>query len=167
MQPQDTPDERWLPVVGWEQSHRISSTGSVWSAHRGGRVLASWLNCHGYPLITLQFQGRKRHRTVYSLVAAAFIGPRPDGYEIDHLDNDPSNSRAANLEYVTRAENMNRLFMRRGGRQPNAKLAPADVQFLRTPEGRKARVSELVARFHVSRDTIITVRRGGNWPEIS
>lgn len=41
---------------------------------------------------------------VHALVAAAFIGPRPEGHDIIHLDGDPKNLHADNLAYVTRSE---------------------------------------------------------------
>lgn len=34
--PQDTPDERWLPVVGYEGLYWVSDTGRVWSKRRKG-----------------------------------------------------------------------------------------------------------------------------------
>lgn len=44
-------------------------------------------------------------RTVHSLVAEAFHGPRPRGLEVKHLDGVRSNCAAANLAYGTKAEN--------------------------------------------------------------
>jgi hypothetical protein len=42
---------------------------------------------------------------VHPLVAAAFIGPRPDGMEIRHLDGERFNNAAVNLCYGTPSEN--------------------------------------------------------------
>jgi len=44
-------------------------------------------------------------RTVHSLVAAAFIGPRPESQEVRHINGHPADCRAANLEYGTRSDN--------------------------------------------------------------
>ncbi|MBM7796867.1 HNH endonuclease signature motif containing protein [Pseudoglutamicibacter cumminsii] len=41
---------------------------------------------------------------VHTLVAAAFLGPRPEGHDIIHLDGDQVNLHADNLAYVTRSE---------------------------------------------------------------
>ncbi len=43
---------------------------------------------------------------VHTLVAAAFIGPKPEGKEVDHLDKNKENNYYKNLRYVTRKENM-------------------------------------------------------------
>lgn len=50
---------------------------------------------------------RKTYR-VASLVAAAFLGPKPDGLDVSHKDEDSSNNAASNLCYETRKENLNR-----------------------------------------------------------
>ena len=49
---------------------------------------------------------RGRAINVHTLVALAFIGPKPDGKEVDHIDKDRTNNYYKNLRYVTRKENM-------------------------------------------------------------
>lgn len=44
---------------------------------------------------------------VHKLVAEMFIGPRPQGYVIDHIDGNYLNNRVDNLRYCTRKENQN------------------------------------------------------------
>lgn len=70
---------------------------------RRGRVLRPQPHNNGYR--TVSPDGRK-HKTIHSLVAAAFLGPRPDGCDVNHIDGDKTNNAASNLEYVTRKENM-------------------------------------------------------------
>ena len=43
---------------------------------------------------------------VHHLVAEAFLGPRPDGYVVDHIDGNVKNNRAVNLRYVTTSHNL-------------------------------------------------------------
>lgn len=45
-------------------------------------------------------------RWVSSLVCAAFSGPKPEGHECMHLDEDHTNNRADNLRWGTRSENL-------------------------------------------------------------
>lgn len=42
----------------------------------------------------------------HQLVALAFIGPKPDGCEVNHIDLDKSNNRPWNLEYLTHQQNL-------------------------------------------------------------
>lgn len=50
--------------------------------------------------------GKNKPTLVHRLVAVAFLGPIPDGQEVNHLDGNKANNRASNLEYVTRKGNM-------------------------------------------------------------
>jgi hypothetical protein len=70
------------------------------------RVLSTRPNPgNGYLLVGLHHHRRQTTRTVHSLVAEAFIGPRPAGQQIRHLDGDPVNNHLGNLRYGTGAEN--------------------------------------------------------------
>ena len=58
----------------------------------------------------------------HTLMALTWIGPRPEGMEIDHLNGDRCDCSADNLEYVTPAENRKRAkllrVLRSIGRDP-------------------------------------------------
>ena len=70
-----------------------------------------------YPIMR-QYDKQMCHK----LVALTWIGPRPEGMEIDHLNGDILNWSADNLEYVTPAENRKRArllqVLRSIGRDP-------------------------------------------------
>ncbi len=74
-------------------------------------VLAG-MNDRGYLKVCLRRDGRKLNRKVHRLVAAAFLKSPdvdPEGDEriqINHLDSDKHNNRAANLEYSSARENV-------------------------------------------------------------
>lgn len=58
----------------------------------------------------------------HTLMALTWIGERPQGYEIDHINGDRCNYSADNLQYVTPAENRKRArllrVLRSIGRDP-------------------------------------------------
>ena len=97
--------EQWRPVVGWEGLYEVSSEGRVRSFRRGanGRILRPGIASHGYPTVAL---GRGNTQSVHVLVAAAFIGPCPEGQEVRHRDGKRSNPKAENLHYGTRGQNI-------------------------------------------------------------
>jgi len=102
-------DERWLPVPGFEEFYQVSDEGRVKGIRRSGSrggVLKPTLNPHGYLSVSLRRPGIRKERPIHRIVAAAFLGPRPEGMEVRHGDGDPTNNRLSNLSYGTHAQNM-------------------------------------------------------------
>ncbi len=93
--------ENWRPVVGCP-SYEVSDQGQVSS--KFGRILTGY-RINGYALVGLQIDKKQIRFLVHRLVAAAFIGPCPDGKEVDHINNIRTDNRAVNLHYLTRSEN--------------------------------------------------------------
>lgn len=59
----------------------------------------------GYDLcVRLNYRGKQKKWTLQRLVAACFLGPI-DGYEINHIDRNPTNNHIDNLERLTPSEN--------------------------------------------------------------
>ena len=116
----DSMPEEWRDVVGYEGLYRISSLGRVWSNHRGGRLLKLQpIGPRRYLHLVLYANGRHQNQYAHALVAAAFIGERPAGYEILHGDGDTANNSVGNLRYGTSSEN--KLDVVRHGRHNLAK----------------------------------------------
>lgn len=59
----------------------------------------------GYTLISFWHNKRLIARSLHSLVADAFLGDRPAGAQIRHLDGNPRNNAVTNLAYGTAREN--------------------------------------------------------------
>jgi NTP pyrophosphatase (non-canonical NTP hydrolase) len=59
----------------------------------------------GYEWVTLYGQGSPRKVRVHDLVAFQFLGTRPEGLQILHLDDNPLNNHVDNLRYGTPREN--------------------------------------------------------------
>lgn len=102
--------EEWKPVVGMEGWYEVSSTGRVRRSRPGkstvcGKILKIRKNPFGYLKICLSLNGIQFMRLVHVLVAEAFLGPKPDGMDVNHIDGNKANSRLDNLEYVTRSGN--------------------------------------------------------------
>ena len=121
----NTPDEKWLPVVGFEGKYSVSDQGRVRSESRYVRCLSGSPKnpvesrrllrqrilkvtmSSGYPKVALgkSAKGEDRGRRVHTLVAEAFIGPRPDGHYVRHLNDDPCDNWLENLAYGTPEQN--------------------------------------------------------------
>jgi len=100
--------EEWRPVVGYEGFYEVSDWGRVRSLPR---ILASQFNGEQYGRVRLFDDKGGKRRSIHSLVAEAFIGPRPSSlHEINHKNGKPADNRANNLEYMTKLENMRHSF---------------------------------------------------------
>jgi hypothetical protein len=176
--------ECWKPVLGYEDLYQVSDRGRVRRIAGGmgaclGRILRRRDNGVGYRFVTLYKEGKPRHRTVHSLVTEAFLGPRPDGLEVNHKNGVRRDNRLGNLEYVTRSENMRHAFdvlgrKAGGGGGPRgedhycAKLTEVIVKEIRRlhAEGGISRC-ELARRYGVSDVSIGLVLRRKTWAHVA
>lgn len=116
--------EIWREIPGWEGFYEVSDMGSVRSmertiyAHYGptgeyqgrtwkSRVLKQTIDYQGYPFVKLHRSSTNEHHriAVHALVARTFIGPRPEGMQVRHLNGNSSDPRVENLAYGTHTEN--------------------------------------------------------------
>lgn len=101
------PIEEWRDVPEWD-GYQISSYGRFRSVKRSEqKIIRTDVNRGGYVFVRPQTNGRSTRKNVriHRLVAAAFLGPCPDGFEVNHKDGNKLNNRVKNLEYVTPSEN--------------------------------------------------------------
>lgn len=99
--------ENWKPVRQ-NDNYEVSDLGRVRNA-KTKRVVKPYTDKdQTYDRVSLCDGGTHRKVMVHTLVAEAFIGPKPDGYEIDHLTTNIHDNRACNLKYVTKEENRNK-----------------------------------------------------------
>lgn len=115
----DLPGELWKAIDEFP-GYKVSNLGRVKRVvsrygHPSVRLLCSWVDSGtGYLRVGLR-HGLGVQQYVHWLVAAAFLGPCPDGYEIDHRDTDRSNSALSNLRYLPMPENRAQGNLRRTG----------------------------------------------------
>lgn len=108
--------EQWKPVTGFE-IYEISDHGNIRSIDRmsrnrlgsffvKGTVLRQQHNNRGYRYVRLWKDGLQIKKYIHRLVAEAFV-PNPNNLpQVNHLDNDPDNNMANNLEWCTHKQNM-------------------------------------------------------------
>lgn len=131
--------EKWVPIGGYESSYQVSNQGRVKSIDRLSidrrgrtrriepRTLKLKNNGSGYMFVTLCMRGQTRNFYVHRLVAEAFLKNKFRKAFVNHIDGNPSNNEANNLEWVTHAENIqhaydNGLFKQKGtGRRKKGK----------------------------------------------
>jgi hypothetical protein len=142
-----------------------SSEGRVRIVH----MIGTGKNDDGYFMVGLSGKEKIRYRCVHALVAEAFIGQRPEGLVIRHLDGNKENNTVSNLVYGTVAENsadevrLGRTHYSRkhgGGRYI---LSADDVRSIRRRSADGELNSVMALEYEVSLSTISHVVTGRTW----
>src|SRR5690349_7950956 len=134
----DCLNEEWRPIPGWEDYYAASTLGRIKriAKRNCGHIMKRGRLLKGYPAATLTRPDRKPlTATLHGLVAAAFIGVRPLGLEVNHKDGNKMNTRPDNVENVTPKRNKQHaaemLLGYVGEKNGSAKLTADDVMELR------------------------------------
>jgi hypothetical protein len=162
---EQTTDEQWRAVPGYEGLYEVSNEGRVWSHHKH-RLMVPDRNPNGYHYLLLYKDGRRRRFTVHRLVALTFIGPRPERQEVCHQNGLRSDNRLSNLRYDTpHANNLEKWgqgTMPHGEQHASAKLTAIAVLEIRRLAAHFTQV-QLAQRYGVSQQVISAIIRRKRW----
>jgi len=176
--------EEWRPVPEFEGLYEVSDLGRIRSCDRisptknrwgqilrrfPGRTLSCKPNSGGYPQVTLcDGDGGRVQKLLHWLVAAAFLGPRPDGLAVLHRDGIKKNCAISNLSYGTGKQNSADAIRHgtqvRGERQGQAKLTECAVREIRSAGMTNEQFAQ---KFGVSENTVAIARRGDSWKHVT
>lgn len=160
--------EEWRDIPGYEGRYQASDLGNVRSLDRRvnvcygatrmmkGRVLKP-AGCKKDPHLYVVLGNGQAGTPVHKLVALAFLGPRPEGQDVRHLDGNPLNNRADNLAYGTRTENI--LDVYRQGRAWR-KLTVEQVLDIRARLQRGEKGRDVAKAYGVSETHISAIKTG-------
>lgn len=167
--------EKWRDVGGYVGVYSVSDLGRVRrdlpaSGTRTGLLKLRALH-DGYIRARLSRENVIKDKKVHVLVAAAFIGPKPPGHEVNHKDAVKSNCRLSNLEYKTKEGNtrhaMDMGLIPKGSKHSNAKLTENQVREIRRLyAGGKHGYRPLGITFGVDYTTIASIVKRRGWTHI-
>lgn len=117
--------------------YEISEDGRIFRNVKSKKQRKIILDMHhsktGYYAVWVLIKGKTKRCMIHHLVAECWLGDRPEGYEIDHIDRNGHNNHYTNLRYVTHSEQMkNRVLSDRIIKQATANCA-AYVQKIKKP----------------------------------
>jgi hypothetical protein len=170
--------EIWLDIQGYEGCYQVSSLGRIYSVPRKGKPNGAIRKTRvrksdGYVDVNLctPETGTRKH-TVHLLVARAFLGEAPEGFEVSHEDGDRANPRLSNLRYRTHEDNV--ALMETHGTKPIGEQTTYAV----LNEEKVMRIKELLSkgglryidiaeRFGVSKGAIQMISNGRTWRHVN
>ena len=159
----------WRPVVGHEHLYEVSQAGAIRNRITGKERVIHVNKSSGYLSIGLWKNTKRTESMIHRIVTAAFLGPCPDGYEVNHKDRNKLNPNLENLEYVTRSENVlhayaNGVVPRRGELGTMARLTETQALKIR---------ASTISNYVLSREYKVTpqhigdIKRGQKWKHLA
>lgn len=167
--------EEWKVVNSESKNYMVSNIGRVKSCARTvvgsngvsrklrEKILKQRCDQDGYPLVHIDAKTTK----VPKIVAEAFIGQRPSGMEIRHLDGDPRNNKIENLAYGTHSENVLDGYSYCGKIRKNQKLTCKQVLEIVTRMSRGEQSRKLSIEYGVSQTLIWDIKHGKSYGSIT
>jgi hypothetical protein len=154
--------DEWALIDGFGGRYRVSRSGQVQSCCSGAwRDLSIGRDRFGYQVTYLWDSAAKARvrRLVHQLVAAAFI-PKTDEC-VNHKNGVKTDNRADNLEWCSRAENLQHAWETGLCKAP--KLTPAAVRVIRSCGGSD---TSTAAKFGVSQVMVSKIRARKAWASV-
>lgn len=162
--------ETWKPI--YDGAYDVSSCGRVRrvALRRGtsrGSIIHPCVRNTGYKMFVPCIDGKRYPaQSVHGTVALAFLGDRPRGHVVNHINGNKTDNRSENLEYTT--PRMNSIHSVRlglsqiGSRHYRAKITEMDAIDIR----RRYKYGDgvkLAAEFGISPGMVHLIIHGRNW----
>lgn len=104
-------EEIWKDIPGWEGKYQASTSGRVKSLfyHNTNEehIMCPSDNGGGYLSLSLYRNNKQHSYYVHRIVWETFNGPIPNGFEINHINEDTHDNRLFSLSLLTPKENAN------------------------------------------------------------
>ena len=160
----------WKGIPGYEHLYEISEGGEVRSLNynKTGEIRVLKI---GYSRDYAAIELAGKRFTIHRLVALTFIGPRPDGYQINHKDGNKLNNHVDNLEYCTPSENQKHSFVmglqcNKGEQHSRNKLTDEKVRAIRKMREMEMSQRLIAGIFNVDQSAVSNILRGKSWSHV-
>jgi len=132
--------EIWEDISETEGYYSVSSMGRVRSNARvvtnedgtarsyRTKILKPCLRRSGYLKVNLCLKKGVSQQSIHRLVATSFLSNDSNFAEVNHLDNDPTNNCAGNLEWCSRLRNVQHCVKQQRNFVPSHNRLPEDTK---------------------------------------
>lgn len=155
--------EIWKQITGYPK-YKVSNMGNVLGAF--GRALTPYdRKGNGYMSVWIC----SRNFTIHSLVMQEFVGIRPDGMVINHINGIKWDNRLENLEYCTQSHNIQQDFVHKrrsliGEKNTQSKLKESDVlEIIELYRTGNYSYSKLAKKYNISVSGVSSIFNGHCW----
>lgn len=166
-------NEKWIPIE-LNPDYLISNYGRVLSTKRNSsKILSRCFGSNGYCHVRLSDFGNILCIDVHILVATAFLGPRKDGFQVNHKDGNKKNNHVENLEWTTAKQNsvhaydIGLRYGRKGESSPVSKLKEYQVVEIKRLLSLGIPVSQISSIFGRPIMTIHSIKQGRRWSHVT
>ncbi len=174
---------KWKHINGFENLYEVSNDGNIRSIARvivrsNGRqhtikqtTLKPAIDKCGYKRVALMKNGSLKTRKVHRLVAENFQIRTPKT-EVNHIDGNKLNNNAANLEWVTRSQNVKHAFDAglskplRGSDNPSAIIDEMQALTIKTLILSGEKLINISRRYGISYNIIKDINRKKTWKHV-
>lgn len=178
--PFDSAIEEWRDIPDYEGLYQISNHGRFRGMPRNDainrrlpeRYIQPNKRTDGYYTIHLWRGGKRQQKKMHVLVMLVFVGQRPEGAHINHIDGNPSNNRLDNLEYCSPSDNTLHGFRigthvpARGEKHGRSRYTNDMVREMRVLYKGGASSGEIAKKFNVSRSGVYRVVMYDTWKHL-
>lgn len=145
--------------------------GTLHTTSKPAKSMAASNESHGYDVVAIQVNGKRRKFLVHRLVGRAFVPGYAEGLTINHINGVKTDNRASNLEWVTLSVNTKKqwetgLINTRGDNHHGRKLHSGKVRIIRRLLGLGATGGELSVLCDVDPQVIYGIKSGKRWSSV-
>jgi hypothetical protein len=145
-----------VPLKYYDKRYEVSDEGLIRNKQTG-HLLRQRLNRRtGYLQVLFTFPDRRKNVNVHRMVLQAFKPVQNSTLQVNHIDEDKTNNRLSNLEWMTPKQNVN--WGSHTDRQ-------RDTLILHKPE-RKA-IPIIITRKDGAKVQVTSIRQAAQWTKVS